>query len=115
MSHSVGQPLQFETCRSCHRSLSQKRFPKNKATGKGKPERWGSFGRALTSRALSRRVACTRWTHTPGWPMYRNGSTHPARDVAQLTPRLWKENFAANPLTSDIGKGVLEPALKSAA
>ena len=40
---------------------------------------------------------------------------HPARDVAQLTPRLWKEHFAANPLTSDIGKGVLEPALKSAA
>ncbi len=40
---------------------------------------------------------------------------HPARDVAQLTPRLWKQHFAANPLTSDIGKGVLEPALKSAA
>ena len=31
---------------------------------------------------------------------------HPARDVAQLTPRLWKQHFAANPLTSDIGKGV---------
>ena len=40
---------------------------------------------------------------------------HPARDVAQLTPRLWKEHFVANPLTSGIGKGVLEPALKSAA
>ena len=36
-------------------------------------------------------------------------------DVAQLTPRLWKEHFAANPLTSDIGKGVLELAPKSAA
>ena len=42
-------------------------------------------------------------------------ATHPARDVAQLTPRLWKKNFAANPMTSVIGKGVLEPALKSAA
>ena len=43
-------------------------------------------------------------------------ATHPARDVAQLTPtRLWKQHFAANPLASDIGKGVLEPALKSAA
>ena len=45
--------------------------------------------------------------------MLCNGSTHPARDVVQLTPRLWKENFAANPLASDIGKGILEPALKS--
>ncbi len=42
-------------------------------------------------------------------------ATHPARVVAQLTPRLWKEHLATNPLTSDIGKGVLEPALKSAA
>ena len=42
-----------------------------------------------------------------------NGSTHPARDVTQLMPRLRKENFAANPLTSDIGKGVLQPAFKS--
>ena len=28
--------------------------------------------------------------------------THPAKDVAQLTPRLWKEHFAANPLRSDL-------------
>ena len=27
---------------------------------------------------------------------------HPATDVAQLTPRLWKERFAANPLRSDV-------------
>jgi transposase len=27
---------------------------------------------------------------------------HPAADVAQLTPRLWKEHFAANPLRSDV-------------
>lgn len=27
---------------------------------------------------------------------------HPAADVAQLTPRLWKECFAANPLRSDV-------------
>jgi hypothetical protein len=26
---------------------------------------------------------------------------HPAADVAQLTPRLWKQYFRANPLRSD--------------
>ena len=41
-------------------------------------------------------------------------ATHSAHDVAKLTPRMWKEHFTANPLTSDIGKGVVEPALKSA-
>lgn len=29
---------------------------------------------------------------------------HPAADVAQLTPRLWKQHFAANPLRSDISR-----------
>ncbi len=28
---------------------------------------------------------------------------HPARDTIELTPRLWKERFAANPLRSDLG------------
>jgi hypothetical protein len=28
--------------------------------------------------------------------------THPAKDVDQLTPRLWKEHFADNPLRSDL-------------
>ena len=32
-------------------------------------------------------------------------ASHPAKDVAQLTPRLWKDHFAADPMTSDIGKG----------
>jgi len=27
---------------------------------------------------------------------------HPAADVAQLTPRLWKQHFADNPLRSDL-------------
>ncbi len=27
---------------------------------------------------------------------------HPAKDVAQLTPRLWKEHFAADPMQSDL-------------
>ena len=27
---------------------------------------------------------------------------HPASRVAELTPRLWKEHFAANPLRSDL-------------
>lgn len=29
-------------------------------------------------------------------------SCHPAADVIELTPRLWKERFAATPLTSDV-------------
>ena len=33
-------------------------------------------------------------------------STHPARDVAQLTPRLWKGHFADNPMTSDVSMAV---------
>jgi hypothetical protein len=28
--------------------------------------------------------------------------THPAAEVALLTPRLWKEHFAENPLGSDL-------------
>ena len=27
---------------------------------------------------------------------------HPSSRVAELTPRLWKEHFAANPLRSDL-------------
>ena len=30
--------------------------------------------------------------------------THPAKDVHLLTPRLWKEHFAANPLRSDLDR-----------
>ena len=33
-------------------------------------------------------------------------SIHPARDVAQLTPRLWKDHFADNPMISDVSKAV---------
>ena len=29
-------------------------------------------------------------------------SEHPASRVAELTPRLWKQHFAANPLRSDL-------------
>ena len=35
-------------------------------------------------------------------------STHPARDVTQLTPRLWKDHFADNPMTSDVRRAVPE-------
>lgn len=31
-------------------------------------------------------------------------SLHPARDVIELTPRLWKEKFATNPLLSDLDR-----------
>lgn len=33
-------------------------------------------------------------------------SVHPARDVVQLTPRLWKDRFTDNPMTSDVSKAV---------
>lgn len=33
-------------------------------------------------------------------------SRHPARDVAALTPRLWKQRFAANPLRSDVMQAI---------
>ena len=29
-------------------------------------------------------------------------STHPAKDVALLTPRLWKTHFADNPMRSPV-------------
>ena len=34
-------------------------------------------------------------------------SVHPAREVSQLTPRLWKDHFADNPMTFDVSKDVL--------
>ena len=42
-------------------------------------------------------------------------ASHPAKDVAQLTPRLWKDRFAADPMTSDIGKGQATPTQRLAA
>jgi hypothetical protein len=30
--------------------------------------------------------------------------THPASHVQRLTPRLWKEHFAADPLRSDLAR-----------
>ena len=33
-------------------------------------------------------------------------SVHPARGVARLTPRLWKDHFAENPMTSDVNRAV---------
>lgn len=41
-------------------------------------------------------------------------STHPARDVAQLTPRLWKGHFADNPMTSDVSRAVPAKATQEA-
>jgi len=32
-------------------------------------------------------------------------SQHPANRAAELTPRLWKEHFAGNPLRSDLESG----------
>jgi hypothetical protein len=32
------------------------------------------------------------------------GDSHPASNVQQLTPRLWKQNFAENPLRSDLAR-----------
>ena len=52
VSHSVGQTLQFETCCTFYRSLSQKRFPKNKAVGKGKPEKAGQCWKSIDIQSL---------------------------------------------------------------
>ena len=35
--------------------------------------------------------------------------THPAADVAQLTPRQWKVRFADNPLRSDLSRITPKP------
>lgn len=32
-------------------------------------------------------------------------ATHPAREVTLLTPRLWKQHFAREPMRSDLGRG----------
>lgn len=32
----------------------------------------------------------------------QRASRHPAKDVAALTPRQWKQRFADNPLRSDV-------------
>ena len=39
---------------------------------------------------------------------------HPAKEVAHLTPRLWKEHFAANPLRSDIFQYTLRTSKNAA-
>ncbi len=52
VSHSVGQTLQFETCCTFYRSLSQKSFPKNKAGGKGKPEKAGQCWKSIDIQSL---------------------------------------------------------------
>ena len=44
----------------------------------------------------------------------RRIATHPVRDVAQLTPRQWKDRFADTPMTSDVSKSVPTKELKAA-
>ena len=41
-------------------------------------------------------------------------SVHPDRDVAQLTPRLWKGRFADNPMSSDVSRVGLAKVLQAA-
>ena len=41
-------------------------------------------------------------------------ATHPAGDMAQLTPRRWKDRFADNPTTSHVSKAVPTKGLKAA-
>lgn len=40
---------------------------------------------------------------------------HPAARVAELTPRLWKQHFAGNPLRSDLHDGVLQATVPTGA
>lgn len=41
-------------------------------------------------------------------------STHLARNVTQLTPRLWTDRYAWNPMTSDACRAVPEKESKAA-
>lgn len=49
-----------------------------------------------------------RWSHASRWIINRLLRAvlgpHPAKDAAQLTPRLWKEKFAENPMRSDVDR-----------
>lgn len=40
-------------------------------------------------------------------------ATHPASEVALLTPRLWKVHFAANPLRSDVDSCQVTPVART--
>ena len=40
-------------------------------------------------------------------------SVHPAKRVAELTPRLWRKHFAGNPMRSDLGTGQIVQAARA--
>jgi len=49
-----------------------------------------------------------------GYDVLQRIAIHPARDVAQLTPRLWNDHFADHPMTSDVGRAVPAKATQEA-
>ena len=72
----------------------------------------GGIGYAGTPRPTRRRYAEREvWCKIQGVDPYtylvdvlQRISSHPDKQVAQLTPRLWKEHFPQNPLRSDMDR-----------
>jgi transposase len=68
---------------------------------------WSEVGAAQVSVIQSLLVTCKLQQVDPYRylvDVLQRISLHPARDIKELTPRLWKEKFAANPLLSDLDR-----------
>ena len=66
---------------------------------------WTELGAHLVGKVQSLIVTCRLHGVDPYTylvDVLKRVGSHPAREVHELTPRLWKENFAKNPLTSDL-------------
>ena len=74
------------------------------------------YGQTGTLRKLSEssRAWCRHAVYTWLVDVLQRVSTHPARDVAQLTPRLWKDHFADTAMTSDVSRAVTAKAPQAA-
>jgi len=72
---------------------------------------WTELGAEVTGKIQSLLVTCKLHGVDPYSylvDVLQRIDSHPALDVDLLTPRLWKEHFAKNPLTSDIGRGCVK-------
>jgi hypothetical protein len=72
---------------------------------------WTEFGAEVTGKIQSLLVTCKLHGVDPYTylvDILQRIDSHPAIDVDLLTPRLWKENFAENPLRSDVEQGTVK-------
>ncbi len=68
---------------------------------------WTELGAKQVGIIQSLLVTCTLHDinpHTYLVDVLQRVSQHPASKAIELTPRLWKEKFADNPLTSDLDR-----------